>query len=62
MVMIVLEWSEFIILSYILCSDRIYHFREMSHSVYLIQWSHFLLVVEGEIHTICLASNLPNNS
>ena len=64
MEMIVLEWSVFIIPSYILCSDRIYHFREIFNVTFGVPntMEAFFLAVEGEIYAICLASNLPNNS
>ena len=43
------------VLSYILCSELIYHFREITLGVPN-------LVGDGEIHATCLASNLPDNS
>ena len=46
------------ILSYILCSELIYHFCE----VFNVTLSVHSLVGDGEIHTTCLASNLPDIS
>ena len=46
------------ILSYILCSELIYHFRE----IFNVTLSVPNLVGDGEIHATCLASNLPDNS
>ena len=46
------------ILSYILCSELIYHFRE----IFKVTLGVPNLVGDGEIHATCLASNLPDNS
>ena len=34
----------------------------VSHLVCLTHWRYLFLVVEGETHATCLASNLPDNS
>ena len=46
------------ILSYILCSELIHHFREIFNVTLGVP----NLVGDGEIHATCLASNLLNNS
>ena len=46
------------ILSYILCSELIHHFRELFN----VRLGVPNLVADGKIYATCLASNLPDNS
>ena len=45
-------------LSYILCSELIHHFRELFN----VRLGMPNLVADGEIHATCLVSNLRDNS